>query len=188
MEKTNYLYGLTRFWWLPLLTGLIFIGFGVWCLCDPAPSLEILAYIFAGAIGAVGIFNLCYGLCNCGAYHGWGWMVGSGVIEILFSIFLFFVPAPILTWIFIYGVGFYIIFMAIYSFFDGFMMGKSSPSWMTFATLFLLGALVFACIFILGPGAPGLVGWLWIGVSFVCYGVYRVLLACRIKALNKALK
>lgn len=184
METSNYFYGITKYWWLPLITGLIFIGFGVWCLCDPMPSISILAYIFAGAIGAVGLFNLCYGLCNVSRNSGWGWAAAAGIVEILFSIFLFFIPGPLLAYVFIYGTGLYIIFMAIYSFFESFMAARSNTGWFVCITLLLLCALAFAFIFILGPGAPGLVGWIWIGVSFICYGAYRVILATRIKALN----
>ena len=185
MKTSNYLHGLTRFWWIPLLTGLIFIGFGVWCLCDPAPSLTILAYIFAGAIGAVGLFNLFYGLGNVSSTYGWGWSVAAGIVEILFSIFLFFIPSPVLTWVFVYGIGLYIIFMAVYSFFDGFMMSRESPAWVTFLILFLLASLVFAIIFICGPIGGGIIGWLWIGISFICYGIFRVLISCKIRQLNK---
>lgn len=191
MEKTNYFYGMSRLWWIPLLTGLIFIGFGVWCLCDPAPSLSILAYIFAGLIGAVGVFNFIFGLCNVSSYHGWGWAVAAGVVEILFSIFLFFIPTAILTWIFVYGVGLYIIFMAIYSFFDSFMLARSSALYIFFTALFLIAALVFAFFFILSPGGVNnvsVLGWLWIGISFICYGIFRVMLSCKIRQLNNNLR
>lgn len=184
MKTSDYYHGLTKLWWLPLVSGIIFAGLGVWCLCDPGPFLSILAYIFAGAIGAVGIFNLFYGICNYNTTVGWGWAVAGGIVEILFSIFLFFIPDPILAYVFVYGTGLYIIFMAIYSFFENFMAIRNNGFWCVLLSLLLLCALAFAFIFILGPGAPGLIGWIWIGVSFLCYGFYRILLATRIKALN----
>lgn len=185
MEKSNYFNGLTRYWFLPLLTGLIFIGFGVWCLVDPAPSLKILAYIFAGAIGAIGVFNLFYGICNFDTYHGWGYATAAGIVEILFCIFLFFIPSPLLTWIFVYGIGLYVIFTAIYSFFDSFMMVRQSWAWI-FGLLLLLGATIaFALIFMLEPGIVQMTGWIWIGISFLCYGVYRVLIACKLRQINQ---
>lgn len=185
MKTSNYFYGLTKYWWLPLITGLIFIGFGVWCLCAPQSSLPILAYIFAGCIGLVGIFNLFYGLGSISSNHGWGWAVGSGIIEILFSIFLFFIPTELLTYVFIYGIGLYIIFMGIYSFVESFSMSGLSGFWFGWLLLFLLAAIVFACIFILGPAT---IGWLWIGISFLCYGVFRVLLGCKIRAINETFR
>lgn len=187
MEKSNYFFGLTRYWWIPLLTGLIFIGFGVWCLCDPAPSLSILAYIFAGFIGLIGVFNLFYGFININSYYGWGWAVAAGIVEILFSIFLFFIPTPELTIVFTYGVGLYIIFMAIYSFVDSLMMTRFSAGWLVWLILFLLAALVFSLIFILGPIGGAVLGWLYIGISFICYGIFRMLLSCKLHQINRQL-
>lgn len=188
MEKNDFYYGINRLWWLPLISGLIFIGLGVWCLCDPAPFLKILAYVFAGLVGAVGVFNLIYGICNFDTSHGWGWAVSAGIVEILFCFFLFFIPDPILAYVFVYGVGLYIIFMAIYSFFEAFMAARSSSFWFFLIILFCVTAIAFSLIFILGPGAPGLVGWIWIGISFICYGLYRVILATRVKALTDEYK
>lgn len=188
MEKSNFFYGLTRYWWMPLISGLIFIGFGVWCLCDPGASMPIIAYIFAGLIGLVGIINLCYGLASVNSYHGSGWAMAAGIIEILFSIFLFFVPTAILTWVFAYGVGIYIIFMSVYAFCESFMISRYSTMWFWWFILFLLVALVFALIFILGPVGTTMMGWLYIGISFICYGIYRIMLACKIKKINENFK
>lgn len=184
MENSNSLYNFKKLWWIPLITGLFFIGFGVWCLCDPGDSLKILAYILAGTIGAVGVFNVLYSIWAANESNGWGWVAAGGVVEILFSIFLFFIPGPILTWIFVYGVGFYIIFMGIFAFFDAFMR-RYSKGWLLFSLLLLAATIAFALIFILAPVTPGVIGWLWIGVSFICFGVYRILLACRVHELKK---
>lgn len=188
MERSNYFFGLTRFWWAPLITGLLFIGFGVWCLCDPSSSLPILAYIFAGIIGAIGLFNLCYGFSNTGSNFGWGWAAAAGIVEILFSIFLFFIPQPALTVIFTYGVGVYIIFMSIFSFCESFMVSQRSTAFFWWILLFLIASLVFALIFILGPIGGAIIGWLYIGISFICYGLYRILFACKVRQINKTME
>lgn len=187
METSNYFKGVTKYWWLPLISGLIFIGFGVWCLCDPSASLPILAYIFAGFIGLIGIFNLVYGLANTGRNEGWGWAAAGGVVEILFSILLFFIPTPVLTYVFAYGVGIYIIFMSIYSFFDSYSMSRYSSSLFWWILLFLLASLVFALIFILGPIGGAVLGWLYIGISFICYGVFRILISAKLNKINRSL-
>ena len=187
MERSNYFFGLTRFWWIPLLTGLIFIGFGTWCLCDPSQSLPILAYIFAGSIGLVGLFNACYGIASANSSYVWGWAIAGGIIEILFSILLFFTPTAMLTWIFAYGVGIYIIFMSIFSFCESFMMNGRASGLVWWLLLFLLGALVFSLIFILGPIGGAVFGWLYIGIALICYGVFRLMLSFRIRRINNEL-
>lgn len=189
MERTNYFFGLTRMWWIPLLTGLIFIGFGVWCLCDPAPSLEILAYIFAGAIIAIGLFNLCYGVSCYNSNHGWALAMGAGAVELIFGIFMFYVPAPVLTVFFVYGVGLYVIFSAIYSFFGSLMYKGNSPLLTCLIVLFLLGAIATGIMIILGSSVvvgAAVIGWIYIGISLICFGIFRLLLSAKIYQANKA--
>lgn len=204
METSDYYRGLIRLWWLPLLSGLIFIGLGVWCLCAPVSFLNVMAYVFAGLFGAVGLFNLIYGIANFNNNPGWGWAVAGGIVEILFCFFLFFIPESILAYVFVYGVGLYVIFMAIYTFFEYFMAARSNGFWFFCIILLSLASIAFAIMFIVGPGAselvgsvtaplagtvvPAVIGWLWMGVSFLCYGAYRMILACRIKALNDSYK
>lgn len=202
METSNY-YGINKLWWLPLVSGLIFIGLGIWCLCAPTDFLDIMAYVFAGAFGAIGLFSLIYGVCNYNTNPGWGWSVAAGVVEILFCFFLFFIPQPILAYVFVYGIGLYVIFMAIYSFFEYFMVAKSNGFWFFWIIILSMAAVAFAITFIVGPGAselvgsvtslagdlaPAVIGWLWIGISFLTYGAYRIILSCRMKALNDEAK
>lgn len=199
METSNYYSGINKLWWLPLVSGIIFLGLGVWCLCAPTDFLEIMAYVFAGAFGAVGIFSLIYGVCNYNTNPGWGWSVAAGVVEILFCFFLFFIPQAILAYVFVYGIGLYVIFMAIYSFFEYFMVARSNGFWFFWIIVLSLAAVAFAITFIVGPGAselvgsatalageigPAVIGWLWMGISFLCYGAYRIILSTRMKALN----
>lgn len=199
MENSS-ISGVRKLWWLPLISGIIFLGLGVWCLCAPAYFLDIMAYVFAGAFGALGLFSLFYGICNFNTNPNWGWAVASGVVEILFCFFLFFIPEAILAYVFVYGIGLYVIFMAIYTFFENFMEARSNGFWFFWTILLCVTAIAFAIIFIVGPGAselvgsvtaplvgtvaPAVIGWLWMGISFLCYGAYRIVLACRVKAIN----
>lgn len=200
METSNSSIRLSRLWWLPCLSGLVFIGLGVWCLCAPVDFLDVMAYIFAGVFGAIGLISLFYGICTYNTNPNWGWSVAGGIVEILFCIFLFFLPQPFLAYVFVYGVGLYVIFMAIYSFFEYFMVSRSNGFWFFWSILFCLAAIAFAITFIVGPGAselvgsttpaalagaaaPAVIGWLWMGISFLSYGAYRIILASRLKAL-----
>lgn len=197
METTNSSSGLSRLWWLPCLSGLIFIGLGIWCLCAPVGFLDVMAYIFAGIFGAVGIFSLIYGICNYNTNPNWGWSVAAGVIEIIFCFFLFFMSPEFLAYVFVYAVGLYVIFMAIYSFFEYFAVARSNGFWFFWSILLCLTAIAFAITFIVGPGptelvdaglpaavTPAVVGWVWMSISFLSYGAYRVILACRLRALG----
>ena len=185
MGNSNFINGVTKFWWIPLLTGLIFIGFGVWCLCSPVASLTILAYIFAGFIGAAGLFNLLYGFSNVSSNHGWGWAVASGIIEILCSVWLFFLPSQVLTSAFIFAIGIYIIFVGINAICESVMINRFAPFWLLWILALLLVSIFCACVFLVAPVMGGVTVWLYIGISFICYGVYRIMLSLKMKRINK---
>lgn len=187
MDKSNLFYRPTNFWWIPMLTGLVFIGFGIWCLCNPVSSLTIMAYIFAGGLGAVGIFNLIYGFANIRNNHGWGWAVACGIIEILCSIWLFFLPSALLTEAFIFCAGLYIIFVAINAISESFVMYSFSSYWSIWLFLLLLVSVVTACMFLAGPVMGAMAVWLYIGISFITYGVFRVLFSFKLKHINNNL-
>ena len=185
MDKTNFFYRATSFWWIPLITGLIFIGFGVWCLCNPVSSLTIMAYIFAGAIGAVGIGNLIYGFSNLKNNHGWGWAVACGIIEILCSVWLFFLPSTWLVQGFIFCVGLYIIFVGINAISESLVIYRNSSFWIVWLFLLLLVSIACACFFLAGPIFGAVAVWLYIGISFITYGVFRIILSLLIRNINK---
>ncbi|MCH5230617.1 MAG: DUF308 domain-containing protein [Muribaculaceae bacterium] len=184
MERNDLFYRATKFWWIPMIVGLVFIGFGVWCLCNPGPSLTIMAYIFAGALGAVGIVNLIYGFANTRNNHGWGWSVACGIIEILCSVWLFFLPGSSLVTAFIFCAGLYIIFVAVNAISESFVMYNYSTFWSIWLFLLLLCSVVCSCIFLAGPIVGTLAVWLYIGISFITYGVSRVIFSIRINQIN----
>lgn len=184
MENTNIFNRPTSFWWIPMITGLIFIGFGIWCICNPVSSLMIMAYIFAGGIGAAGIFNLIYGFANVKNYHGWGWSVASGILEILISIWLFFLPSPTLTQAFVFCAGLYIIFVAINALSESFVIYRFKSFWSVWLFLLLLVSVVTACMFLAAPIMGAMAVWLYIGISFITYGVFRVLLSLKLRKIN----
>lgn len=188
MEKSNFIHGITKFWWLPLISGLIVIGFGIWCLCDPRSSLEVFAYIFTGCLAAVGLFNLIYALCNTRSSHGWGWPLACGIIEIFCAVWLFCQPANVLTWVFIWAIALYVIFEAINAIAESFMISTYANFWLGWLLILLLVALVFAFFFIGGPIAGGIFVWWYIGVSLICYGVYRIIFAAKIYKINQNFK
>ena len=65
----------SRYWWIPMLTGLLAIGFGIWCLSDPSQSLPILAYVFAACMCGAGVLNFTFAFSVSGLYSQWVWMI-----------------------------------------------------------------------------------------------------------------
>ena len=188
MEKRIFNGGLTRLWWIPLITGLLAIAVGIWCLCSPESSLPVLAYVFAAAFCATGVLNLAYGIVNTQPHSSWGWSLALGLIEIICGIWLFMMPEAQLVTVFIFTIALYLIFVAINAICEAFVLAGYARDWLALMLVFLLATLVFAIIFLAGPIAGGIAVWLYIGISFITFGCYRILLALKLRKLNHQIR
>ena len=77
MSKRIFTTGLTRYWWIPLVTGLIFVAFGIWCFVNPASSIEVMAYCFCAGMLAAGVLDISFSIANRRVNPNWGWWFES---------------------------------------------------------------------------------------------------------------
>lgn len=188
MGKRIYEGGITRFWWIPLITGILCLGFGIWCLCAPQSSLPVLAYVFAGCICLTGLLNVSFGIANVLPQSNWGWSLALGILEIIIGIWLFCMPESVLIPTFIFTIGIYIVVVAINAICEACVMSSYSNDWLGIIVALLLCTLVFAMIFLAGPVVGGIAVWLYIGISLITFGVYRIILAAKIRKLNRIIR
>lgn len=186
MIGNNYIRtSLTRIWWIPLLAGLVCIGFGVWCILSPMTSLPVFSYIFAGCLCGAGLLNLIYACANAKVHTGWGWTLALGLLDLIAGIWLFILPEPVLVQTFIFIVGIWMLVVAINSISEAMFFSSYSPFAMVWMILLLIAACVFAVIFLSNPIAGGVAVWLWIGISLILFGVYRLTFAFSIRSLTR---
>lgn len=188
MEKRIFNGGQTKFWWIPLVTGIISVGIGIWCLCSPLTSLPVLAYAFAACFCLTGVLNLTYGIINNAPHSSWGWSLALGLLEIIVAIWLFMIPEAQLVTVFIYTIGIYLIVVTINAICEASVLSSYANDWAGWMICFLLATLVFACIFLAGPIGGGIAVWLYIGISFITFGIYRMILAAKIRKLNHQIR
>lgn len=174
-----------RYWWLPVLTGLIAVCLGIWVLASPDASLSALAYTFAIIICAVGFLNVTFSLVSINSVTGWGWQLFTGIVEIVCGVWLLMLPEAQMTGAFIYGVGFYLIFLVLNSICETVLYYGTSKVWLATLIAFIVCTLVLALIFLAGPLAGGIAVWLYIGIAFITFGFYRMLIGIRIYQANK---
>lgn len=179
---------ITRFWWIPLITGLISIGLGVWCLCSPQNSLPVLAYVFASLICLAGLLNITFGCMNTRRYPGWGWSVALGIFEVLCGVWLFCMPVSVLVPTFIFTIGIYLVIVCINAICESIVLSSYANDWIALILCLLLATIVFAIIFISGPVTGGIAVWLYIGISLITFGCYRIMLATKIKKINNKIR
>lgn len=173
-----------KYWWIPIITGLLSIAIGVWCLLAPVESLPVLAYVFAAVMCASGAFNISFAAVNNKLYPGWGWALAMGLLEIVCGVWMFCLPLPVLTTVFIWVIGIYIVFACINAICDSFTSYGYSNDWFGWIVAILLVTLLFALIFMAGPVADGIAVWLYIGISFILFGLYRIILAAKLRRIK----
>lgn len=178
--------GFSRYWWIPLLSGLIFIAFGIWTLCCPAESLVVLAYAFAICFTIVGLFYIGFASAASRWSSDWGWSLAIGILEVILGLWLLFLPAAQLTVAFMFIAGFSLLFAAINSVCESFAASAGSVGWTIVSVIFLIMTIAFTVIFLSNPIVGGVAVWLWLGLSLICYGIFKVVLAGKLKTFSRA--
>ncbi|WP_424351313.1 HdeD family acid-resistance protein, partial [Lutimonas sp.] len=77
-----------KYWYLPLISGLIFIGVGIYGFAQPADSYVALAFVFSLSFLIVGIMDIFFAISNRKELEGWGWDLALGILTLLIGIVL----------------------------------------------------------------------------------------------------
>lgn len=170
-----------RYWWIPLFTGLIAVGLGIWCLCSPTSSIPVLAYTFAACLIVAGIVNFCFSFQVSKFYSGWGWSLALGILELISGIWLWFMPEAVISSAFLYIIGIWILVVAVNGIAEACAMSVFSWGWILWALILLFCTIGFAIIFISNPLLSGIMEWIWLGISLITFGIYRISFAFFIK-------
>lgn len=181
----NFKGGITRFWWIPMLTGIISIGLGVWCLCSPTTSIPVLAYVFAALMCLAGLFNLGYAIINRQIAHNWGWSLALGLLDLVAGIWLFTLPEEELAATFIIVIGIWLICVTINAICETFVLSSGSVLWTVFSLILLFVTIWFAFLLLSNPVSMAVAGWIYLGISLIAFGVFRVSVSSRIKSINR---
>lgn len=177
--------GIHRIWWVPLITGLIAIGLGIWCFCSPEASLTVFAYVFAACLIFAGGMNLGYSVANTGLHSNWGWSLVLGILEIICGVWLFSMPPETLAISFAYAAGIWMLVVAINGIGEASYFSRYGRGWSVWMILLLIFVIGFTVYFLFNPLYGGIVGWMYIGFSLIFFGVWRICLACKLREFNK---
>ncbi len=184
MIRHNFLSGITRYWWLPLLTGLVCIGLGIWTILSPAQALPVIAATFAYCLLAIGIFDAIWGFSTTKYNPGWGWDLCLAAIDIIAGVWMLSLSPAQMTMAFLYIVVIWMIFAAFNGVGHMFAVSMSNPWTTFFGIILLIATLFFSFWLLISPIGLGVTAWIWLGIALICYGVFKVAVGCKIKTLN----
>jgi len=174
-----------NYWWLFLLTGLILIATGIWIFASPVDAYVSLSILFGISILMNGLFETSFAITARNSMDGWGWMLASGILDLIIGIYLLMYPGVTMA-ILPYVLGFWLLFRgfsAIGVAFDVKSYGARDWGW-----LLVLGiGIIFFGFMILAVPAFGVANIIvWTGLAFISAGVFRIFLEFRLRKLKTA--
>lgn len=180
MNTTNA--GATRnYWWIPFLSGLILLFFGIWFLVAPLESFQSLTIVFGIIMLISGIVELYFLLRNQKTFMDNLSFLWGGALNIILGILLIANPRTILVIISIL-IGFWLIFKGGEQIKRAINLRKNKNMvWKRVLALGILMILV-AAVLLWHPEIIGFTIALWTSIAFIMIGVFRIYLAFRLKA------
>lgn len=181
----------TRFWWIPLLTGLLSIAIGVWIFIQPAESMISVAYFFTGCLLAAGLLNIGYAFMGGNTAFNWGWSLALGMLELIAGGWFLTLSPGFLVTAFMYGAAIWLLFISVNAICESSMIAVSAGGgrgWHLWSIMLMIAVIVLAFMFLRNLPALAAAEWLFLACCFVGYGCYRIMLAFRMRKLNKVFR
>lgn len=177
-----------KYWWLSLLIGILGIGLGIWCLFTPAGSLVAITWVFITVLLLAGLFDVIYAVTNRRYSNSWGWHLAGGIIELLLGILLLCLPLPVVTGILIYMIGFWMLFRSVLGIAESCELQTAGfGGWGWLLALSIL-SLIFSFIYLISPVFGGIFIVVYVGISLILYGIFRIMLGVKLRKVNKELQ
>jgi uncharacterized membrane protein HdeD (DUF308 family) len=184
MEKiliylTDKYHGCFKYWWLSLILGIIFLALGILTFIFPFTSYLTMSIIFGITILVSGIFYIV--MSTTRSMKGRGWLIVSGLIEIVLGILLTLWPG-ISAAILPYVLGFWLMFKGFTLIGIGSDMSDIKGSGWGWTIAWALGIIVCAFIILIYPLIFGMEAViLWVGITLLVGGGSLISFAINLK-------
>lgn len=176
-----------KHWYLPLISGLILIGMGLFTFNYQLASYVALSLLFSLSFLFSGAFEIIFSISNKNEMENWGWTLAFGLVSFIMGILLLIHPEISLTTLPLY-VGFTILFRSISAI--GYSLELKNYKVLGWAYLLILGILgvLFSLLLIRNPILSGMTIVIYTGISFLVSGIFSVFLSFKLKRINSLSK
>jgi uncharacterized membrane protein HdeD (DUF308 family) len=166
--------------WMYLLNGALLIVLGIWMLKMPKESFNAMARIVGIIVLISGILELALSIYFKKIIPEWGWSLVAGVVDILLGAFLIANPKTILV-ILTLIISIWLVVRGVLMIREALEMKKGGgDKWKWILGLGIL-LMILAIVIIWHPQIVGLTLMIWMAVSFITLGIFRVILAFKLQ-------
>ena len=178
-----------KYWWISLLTGILAIILGIWCILTPTATLTALTYVFIAAFFINGVIEIIFSISNRKILSDWGWKLAGGLVDIALGTVLLILPSTVITVILIYAVGLWLLFRSINTLaeiIDIRRLGIKGWGWLLAAVITIV---VLSFLFLISPIVfKGAFVVTFISIAFFIYGIYKIYISFMLRSLYKDIK
>lgn len=174
-------------WWIQLLLGIFFIVVGFWTMVTPLESYVTLSILFSVLMFISGIFELVFGISNIKKVEGWGWYLAAGIIDFIIGLGLIAYPQISIA-ILPFFVAFWIMFKSFSAIGGAIEFRRWRVKYWWLMLIFGILGIIFTFMIIDNPLIGGLSIVLLTSYAFWSIGIFKIVLAFRLKNMHKRLK
>lgn len=171
-----------KHWYVPLIAGILFVLFGIYIFTVPVAAYVTLSIMFSIAFYFSGIADIAFALSNQKSLDGWGWYLVSGILTVLFGVYLMTYPAITME-ILPFVVGFALLFRSFQGLGFALDLKKLGVSWGTLAFISVLG-IILSFILLSKPLAAAISVVTITAITMVVVGIFGILLSFKLKSLK----
>lgn len=172
-----------KYWYVPLIIGILFLGIGIWVFVTPLKSYLGLSVLFSISFFVSGVFEIFFSISNRKTMDSWGWSLAMGILNLVIGGMLLSTPSISILTLPLY-VGFVLLFrglMAISLSYE--LKDYGIIDWGNLLAIGILST-IFAIILLWNPLLAGMTIVIWTALAFLTMGGFSIYFSFRLKELN----
>lgn len=176
-----------KYWWTPLVIGILAIFLSVWSFAVPVATLFALSFVFVASFLVGGLGEIVFAISNKDSIDGWGWTLICGIIDVLFAILLISIHFADVYFM-IFCIGFLVLFQSMLNIGKAIDLQKFNiKGWGWVLAMAILG-LILAFFLIIKPDFAATFIIAIFSVALFFYGISSILYSIGLKKVKDTLK
>lgn len=180
MSSTN---ASKHYWWIPLVSGITLLFFGIWFFVAPLDSFKSLTIVFGLVIMLSGAYEMYVAIKNRKVVFDYLSFLWGGLLNVILGILLILNPEAIL-WIISLVIGFWMIFKGGEQVKKALQRKKQGSDRWKGTLIFGIVLILFAGILLWHPEIIGFTIAIWTSLAFTLIGIFRIFIAFKMREMK----
>lgn len=171
-----------KYWYLPLIAGLILIAIGIWTFSNKVETFLALTFLFSLSFVFSGLIETGFALLNRQKVDGWGWSLAMGLLTFFIGVVMLVKPQISMV-----TLPFFIGFVVVFRSMNAISMAMDLRNFgARYGGLLLMGILgmIFGLILLWDPRLAGLSVVIYTGIALIVAGLFNVMISMILKKLH----